>query len=205
MSTKIELTLEQSQQDVSNDILPLEEVQYHAKYNVFANERQYSEQPESINDIHGLEKDDSNVIPDSSNMCNNDNQVDQNDAEYLDERVALANLIANLTLDTKQNKKILKQLKKANASLTQELKECKSNLEETTRALGESISYRDSCLIALQTKQTELEKYIALNDRTIDYDKLQSKLNDTLGLLAQKDNDIKEGLKLKAYEISVVK
>ncbi|GJU56140.1 hypothetical protein Tco_1229854 [Tanacetum coccineum] len=177
---------------------PLEEVQYHDEYNVFANERQHSEQPESINDTHVLEKDDSNVIPDSSNMCNNDNQVDQNDAECNDERVALANLIANLTLDTEQNKKILKQLKKANASLTQELKECKSNLEE-------SIATRDSCLIALQTKQTELEKYIAFNDRTVDYDKLQTKLNETLGLLAQKDIDIKEGLKLKAYEISVVK
>ncbi|GJR63179.1 hypothetical protein Tco_1505341 [Tanacetum coccineum] len=58
------------------------------------------------------------------------------------------------------------QLKKANASLTQELKECRTNLDETGSALGEAISSRDSCLIALQTKQTELEKYTALNDRT---------------------------------------
>ncbi|GJY30003.1 hypothetical protein Tco_0405770 [Tanacetum coccineum] len=78
------------------------------------------------------------------------------------------------------------------------MKECKSNLEE-------SIATRDSFLIALQTKQTELEKYIAFNDWTVDYDKLQTKLNETLGLLAQKNIDIKEGLKLKAYEISVVK
>ncbi|GJR35934.1 hypothetical protein Tco_1211618 [Tanacetum coccineum] len=69
----------------------------------------------------------------------------------------------------------------------------------------ESNATRDSYLIALQTKQTELEKYIAFNDRTIDYDKLQTKLSETLGQLAQKDIDIKEGLKLKAYEISVVK
>ncbi|GJT06914.1 reverse transcriptase domain-containing protein [Tanacetum coccineum] len=65
-----------------------------------------------------------------------------------------------------ENKTVLKQLKKANASLTQELKECKTNLDETSRALGEATSSRDSCLIALQTKQTELEKYTALNDRT---------------------------------------
>ncbi|GJY90667.1 retrovirus-related pol polyprotein from transposon TNT 1-94 [Tanacetum coccineum] len=64
------------------------------------------------------DKDDSNVIPDSSNICTNDNQVDQNAAECVDERVALA----NLTLDTEENKTVLKQLKKANASLTQELK-----------------------------------------------------------------------------------
>ncbi|GJU20687.1 retrovirus-related pol polyprotein from transposon TNT 1-94 [Tanacetum coccineum] len=51
-----------------------------------------------------LEKDDSNVIPDSSNICTNDNQVDQNAAECVDERAALANLIAILTLDTEENK-----------------------------------------------------------------------------------------------------
>ncbi|GJY23511.1 hypothetical protein Tco_0397169 [Tanacetum coccineum] len=39
----------------------------------------------------------------------------------------------------------------------------------------------------------------------IDYDKLERKLNETLGLLAQKEIDIKEGLKVKAYEILVVK
>ncbi|GJY03320.1 hypothetical protein Tco_0369260, partial [Tanacetum coccineum] len=130
--------------------------------------------------------------------------VDQNAAECVDERAALANLIANLTLDTEENKTVLKQLKKANASLTQELKECKTNLDESSRALGEATSSRDSSLIALQTKQTELEKYTALNDLTSDYKILQTKLNDTLGLLAIKNIDIKEGLKTKTYEISVV-
>ncbi|GJU42579.1 hypothetical protein Tco_1195536 [Tanacetum coccineum] len=122
----------------------------------------------------------------------------------VDERDALANLIANLTLDNEENKTFLKQLKKANASLTQELKECKTNLDESSRALGEATSSRDSSLLALQTKQTELEKYTALNDLTSEYKILQTKLNDTLGLLARKDIDIKEGLKTKTYEISVV-
>ncbi|GJX07381.1 retrovirus-related pol polyprotein from transposon TNT 1-94, partial [Tanacetum coccineum] len=75
----------------------------------------------------------------------------------LEQNVLIANVIANLTLDTEENKTILKQLKKANASLTQELKECNSKLEESNRALKESTSTRDSCLIALQNKQTELE------------------------------------------------
>ncbi|GJS45574.1 retrovirus-related pol polyprotein from transposon TNT 1-94 [Tanacetum coccineum] len=111
-----------------------------------------------------LETGDSNVIPDSPDMCDNDIQDDQNDVECDDERVALANLIANLKLDVDENKKIQKQLKKANATLTQELTECKSILAETSRTLGESNR-----------------------------------------LLAQKEIDIKEGLKVKAYEISVVK
>ncbi|GKB46624.1 hypothetical protein Tco_0897377 [Tanacetum coccineum] len=61
---------------------PLEQVQNNDENNVFANERQHSE---------------------------------NNIAECADERVALANLIENLTLYTKENKTILKQLKKANA------------------------------------------------------------------------------------------
>ncbi|GJW10539.1 retrovirus-related pol polyprotein from transposon TNT 1-94 [Tanacetum coccineum] len=118
---------------------------------------------------------DSNVIPNSPDMCNDDIKTDQNAKECDDERVALANLISNLKLDIDENKKIQKQLKKANASLTHELKECKSILAETSRTLKESNSTRDSCLIALQR------------------------------LLSQKEIDIKEGLKLKAYEILVVK
>nr|GFA08897.1 retrovirus-related Pol polyprotein from transposon TNT 1-94 [Tanacetum cinerariifolium] len=48
-----------------------------------------------------------------------------------EERVVLANLIANLKLDVDENKKIQKQLKKANTTLAQELKECKTILAET--------------------------------------------------------------------------
>ncbi|GJX11807.1 hypothetical protein Tco_0201666 [Tanacetum coccineum] len=86
------------------DTEPLEKVQHDAEYNVFAN----------------------------ANMCNDDIQTVQNAEECDDERVALANLIANLKLDIDENKKIQKQLKKANTSLTHELKECKSILAETS-------------------------------------------------------------------------
>nr|GEX25389.1 hypothetical protein [Tanacetum cinerariifolium] len=110
---------------------------------------------------------DSNVIPDSPDMCEDDIQNDQNDVESDDEQ-------------------------------------CKAILAETSKSLGESISVRDSCLVVLQTKQAEFEKYKAFNDRTIDYDKLERKLNEALGQLAQKDTVIKEGLKTKAYELSVV-
>nr|GEY98046.1 hypothetical protein [Tanacetum cinerariifolium] len=47
---------------------------------------------------------------------------EQNDVESDDDHVALANLIANLKLDVDENKKIQKQLKKANTTLAQELK-----------------------------------------------------------------------------------
>ncbi|GKB18720.1 retrovirus-related pol polyprotein from transposon TNT 1-94 [Tanacetum coccineum] len=164
--------------DSGTDSEPLEQVQYDTDDNVFANDIQHFDQSESISNTYAVETDDSNVTPDSPDMCDNDIQDDQNDVECDDERVALANLIANLKLDVDENKKIQKQLKKANATLTQELTECKSILAETSRTLGESNSIRDSCLVALQNKR---------------------------GLLAQKEIDIKEGLKVKAYKISVVK
>nr|GEW06529.1 hypothetical protein [Tanacetum cinerariifolium] len=163
--------------DSGTDSELLEQVQNEAGYNVFANDLQHSEQSESVSNTCLVETDDSNVIHDSPDMCEDAIQNDQNDVESDDERVALANLIVNLKIDVDENKKIQK----------------------------ESISVRDSCLVALQNKQTEFEKYKAFNDHTIDYDKLERKLNETLGQLAQKDIEIKEGLKSKAYEILVVK
>ncbi|GJS71419.1 hypothetical protein Tco_0704260 [Tanacetum coccineum] len=44
---------------------------------------------------------------------------------------------------------------------------------ETSITLGESNSIQDSCLVALQNKQTEFERYKAFNDRTVYYDKLE--------------------------------
>nr|GEV41184.1 RNA-directed DNA polymerase, eukaryota, reverse transcriptase zinc-binding domain protein [Tanacetum cinerariifolium] len=135
--------------DLGTDSEPLEKVQNDTEYNVFANELQHSEQSKSINNTRVVETDDSNVIPDSPDMCDNDIQNDPNDVECDDERDALANLIANLKLD------------------------CKSILAESSKTLEESNSVRDSFLVALQTKQIEFEKYKASNDRTVDYDQLE--------------------------------
>nr|GEV46518.1 hypothetical protein [Tanacetum cinerariifolium] len=138
------------------DIIPsydtelMAEVPYTAEYNVFVVDSQHSEQPESINDTHVMEKNDT---------CD-------------DERVALANLIANLKLDIDENQNIQKQLKKANATLTQELKKCKSTLEETNRTPREANSTQDNCLIALQNKKIELEKYKTYLNRTNEHDTL---------------------------------
>ncbi|GJW80573.1 hypothetical protein Tco_0144548 [Tanacetum coccineum] len=96
--------------DSGTDTKPLEQVQYDPGYNVFANERQHSEQPKSISNTCVVEKVNSNVIPDSPDMCDNDIQTDQNVVECDDECVVIANLIANLKLDVDENKKIQKEL-----------------------------------------------------------------------------------------------
>nr|GEW18403.1 retrovirus-related Pol polyprotein from transposon TNT 1-94 [Tanacetum cinerariifolium] len=112
--------------DSGTDSEPVEHVQNKAGYNVFANHLQHSEQSESVSNICLVEMDDNNVTLDSPDMCEDDIQNEQNDVESDDERVALSNLIANLKLDVNENKKIQKKLKKANTTLAQELKECKS-------------------------------------------------------------------------------
>ncbi|GKD37609.1 hypothetical protein Tco_1257816 [Tanacetum coccineum] len=61
---------------IAKNANPLALVQYGAEYNVVANERQHSEQSESINNTCLVEKVDRNVIPDSSDMCDNNNQAD---------------------------------------------------------------------------------------------------------------------------------
>ncbi|GKB99299.1 hypothetical protein Tco_0985436, partial [Tanacetum coccineum] len=113
------------------DAKPLEQVQSNDDYNVFVTKRQHSDQPETINDTYVVKTTNSNVIPNSSDMCDNEGKADQNAKDYEDERVVLANLIENLKLDTDENKKIQKQLKKANAALTHELNQCKSALGES--------------------------------------------------------------------------
>nr|GEZ86311.1 hypothetical protein [Tanacetum cinerariifolium] len=152
----------------------VEQVQNDAGYNVFANHLQHSEQSKYVSNTCLVETDDSNVIPDSPDMCEDDIQNEQNDVESNDERVALAKLIANLKLDVDENKKI------------------------QNKSLGESISVRDSYLVALQTKHIEFEKYKAFNDRTIDYDKLE--------LVKQKHNELmKQSLLTKSHYEGLVK
>ncbi|GKD07983.1 hypothetical protein Tco_1187668 [Tanacetum coccineum] len=56
----------------SYDIEPMVEVPNTAEYNVFDVDTQHSEQPECISNTCVVETGDSNVIPDSPDMCDND-------------------------------------------------------------------------------------------------------------------------------------
>ncbi|GKA49298.1 retrovirus-related pol polyprotein from transposon TNT 1-94 [Tanacetum coccineum] len=139
-------------------------------------------------------------------LADMDEEIDEQELEAHYSYMAKIQEVPNADSGTNSEplEQIQKQLKKANTTLAHELTKCKSILAETSRTLEESNSIWDSCLVALQNKQTKLEKYKTFNDRTVHYEKLEHKLNETLGLLAQKDIDIKEGLKFKAYEISIV-
>nr|GFA57010.1 hypothetical protein [Tanacetum cinerariifolium] len=136
--------------DSGTDSEPVKQVQNNAEYNVFANVLQHSEQSESN---------------------------DQNDVESNDERVMLANLIANLKLDVDENKKIQKQLKKANTSLAQELKECKAILAKTSQSLGSLLVFEIVALLIPDGEETlalERESRSKLN-KDSEIDELESK------------------------------
>nr|GFA14850.1 hypothetical protein [Tanacetum cinerariifolium] len=99
-----------ARENVGSPIVQQSGIQYTDEeideYNVYANDLQHSGQSESVNNTCLVETNDSNVIPESLDMCDDAIQNDQNDVESDDERVALANLIANLKLDVDENKKI---------------------------------------------------------------------------------------------------
>ncbi|GJU40162.1 hypothetical protein Tco_1193119 [Tanacetum coccineum] len=118
---------------------------------------------------------------------------DQNADDQEDERVTLVNLIANLKLDTNENKKLQKHLKRANASHTHELNECKSSLAESN-----DIRYR--CRSALHNQEIELEKYKKFKDCQIEKEEVDSKLKASLDGLAQQKLQTVEALKAQAYE-----
>ncbi|GJT43381.1 hypothetical protein Tco_0952096 [Tanacetum coccineum] len=120
----------------------------------------------------GKETVDSNIIPDSTDMCDNEKKDEQNAEEPEDERVLLASLIANLKLDDDENKKIQKQLKKANTSLTQELDKYKLDLKyfkiELERNKTFQTNQKDKEAVELKCKEAlDLLAYVQANVNNI--------------------------------------
>nr|GEW22402.1 hypothetical protein [Tanacetum cinerariifolium] len=97
--------------DVDEDTGPiydnesLENVHKSNEYIVFANERQHTDQYESINDTYVVKKVDSNITPDSLYISNYGGEVDQDDAQE-DEHALLASLIENMKLKIDESKNI---------------------------------------------------------------------------------------------------
>nr|GEV90754.1 retrovirus-related Pol polyprotein from transposon TNT 1-94 [Tanacetum cinerariifolium] len=99
---------------------------------------------------------------------------EQNDVESDDEHVALANLIANLKLDVDENKKIQKQLKKANTTLAKELKECKAILAKTSKGTSVDTKF-DRTYVVRQPNAQRIPKPSLLGKPTPFSDSLERK------------------------------
>ncbi|GJS04162.1 retrovirus-related pol polyprotein from transposon TNT 1-94 [Tanacetum coccineum] len=113
--------------DSSTDAEPLEQVQYDTDDNVFANDIQHFDQSESISNTCVVETGDSNVIPDSPDMCDNDIQDDQNDVEFVKEK-------HDIHQTESFNKSHYEGLVKKNSSISLKiaLQECQEQLKNDT-------------------------------------------------------------------------
>nr|GEU87277.1 hypothetical protein [Tanacetum cinerariifolium] len=84
---------------------PLKRVQNNDdNYNVFANERDHPEQPESVNDTYLEEQGDTNITIDSLDMSTNGETVNQDDDDLAKERDLLASLIEKLKCEIDDSK-----------------------------------------------------------------------------------------------------
>ncbi|GJT13122.1 hypothetical protein Tco_0860164 [Tanacetum coccineum] len=103
---------------------PMHKVQNNNdNYNVFAMENEHPEQPESSNDIYLTEQGDSNITIDSSDICYDRAQDDQDETDDLDqERDLLASLIQKLKCEIDDSKNRNKFLESSNKELVDKLK-----------------------------------------------------------------------------------
>ncbi|GJU96228.1 hypothetical protein Tco_1320984 [Tanacetum coccineum] len=120
----------------SYDTKPLGKVHTNDEYNVFPTDQHHTKQPKFINDTYVMVKDDKHVTPNSTDMCSNEGEVDQDAEKNNDERVLISTLIANLKHDIDEKKRN-KYLKQANMILTLELEKHKhfhTNFKEKEEA-----------------------------------------------------------------------
>ncbi|GKF46181.1 hypothetical protein Tco_0135983, partial [Tanacetum coccineum] len=106
------------------DVEPLQKIQKDDdNYNVFANDREHPEQPESVNDTYPDEQCDTNITTDSLDMSNSGGDADQDEDEDLArERDLLASLIEKLKCEIDERKDRNKLLESSNKTLIDKLK-----------------------------------------------------------------------------------
>nr|GEX95280.1 hypothetical protein [Tanacetum cinerariifolium] len=105
------------------DTEPLQKVQNDDdNYNVFANDREYLEQPESVNDTNLEEQGDTNITIDSLDMSTDRETVDQDDDDLTRERDLLASLIDKLKCEIDDSKNRNRLLESSNKTLVDKLK-----------------------------------------------------------------------------------
>ncbi|GJV65390.1 integrase, catalytic region, zinc finger, CCHC-type containing protein [Tanacetum coccineum] len=180
------------------DTEPLQKVQpNNDEYNVFANEIQHPEQPESVNDIYLNEQGDTNITTDSVNMSTNGEEADQDDDDFAREHDLLASLIVKLKYKIDDNKNHNNLLESSNKTLVDTLKNLKKFQDELDRyhdvnyaskveierakAKGELVS-QNQCQEQIKNdkawKQKESSSFKKLNDKFFEIQDLKAQLQD---------------------------
>ncbi|GKB38638.1 retrovirus-related pol polyprotein from transposon TNT 1-94 [Tanacetum coccineum] len=105
------------------DAEPLHKVQNdNDNYNVFDNDKEHPEQPESVNDTYLEEQCDTNITIDSLDMSTNGETVDQDDDDLAKERDLISSLIGKLKCEIDDSKNHNKLLELSNKTLVDKLK-----------------------------------------------------------------------------------
>ncbi|GJY94129.1 hypothetical protein Tco_0510490 [Tanacetum coccineum] len=124
------------------DTEPLQKVQNDDdNYNVFANDRDHLEQPESVKNTYLEEQGDTNITIDSLDMCTNGETIDQDDDDHARERDLLASLINKLKCEIDESKNRNKLLESSNKTLVDKLKGEIKDFKTKNKSLESSNNY----------------------------------------------------------------
>nr|GEU63776.1 hypothetical protein [Tanacetum cinerariifolium] len=157
------------------DIEPLQKVQNDDdNYNVFANDREYLEQPESVNDTNLEEQGDTNITIDSLDMSTDREMFDQDDDDLARERDLLASLIDKLKCEINDSKNRNRLLESSNKTLVDKLKGEIEDFKTKNKSLESSNNYfkkannelsktNQLMLKDLKKFQAELDRYHDVN------------------------------------------
>ncbi|GJQ96293.1 retrovirus-related pol polyprotein from transposon TNT 1-94, partial [Tanacetum coccineum] len=131
------------------DTEPLQKVQNdNDNYNVFTNDKEHPEQPESVNDTYMEEQGDTNITIDLLDMSTNGEMVDQDD-DLAKERDLLASLLEKIKCEIEDFKTKNKSLESSN----NHFKEANNELSKTYQLM-----FKD-----LKMFQAELDRYHDVN------------------------------------------
>ncbi|GKC95074.1 hypothetical protein Tco_1160516 [Tanacetum coccineum] len=197
-------------------------------YNVFAMENEHPEQLEPSNDIYLTEQGDSNITIDSSDICYDRAQDDQDETDDLDqERDLLASLIQKLKCEIDDSKNRNKFLESSNKELVNKLKGEIEDFKTKNKSLESSnnhfkeanneLSKTNQLMFKdLKKFQAELDKYASkveidcakakgdLMSYKIDFEKSSNEYTRKINDLNQTISDMKKKLCAHQETISIM-
>ncbi|GJV43909.1 hypothetical protein Tco_1428445 [Tanacetum coccineum] len=134
-------------------------------YNVFANDRQHPEQPESINNTYPDDQGDKHIILDSLDMSINGGEADQDAADLDQERDLLASLIEKLKCKIDESKNRNKLLESSNKMIVDKLKSEIESFKHTTKSLESSNTHLNEANNELKkTNQMTVKDLVKFQD-----------------------------------------
>ncbi|GJX19799.1 hypothetical protein Tco_0222476 [Tanacetum coccineum] len=152
------------------DIEPLQKVQNdNHNYNVFANDREHSEQPKFVNDTYLEEQGDTSITIDSLDMSTNEETVDQDDDDLARKHDLLASFIDKLKCEIDDSKNCNKFLESSTKALVDKLKGEIEDFKTKNKSLESSNNhFKEANNKLLETNQLmfkDLKKFQAELDR----------------------------------------